>query len=197
LSATTCFTKMAMIMVKLWNFVQFQICWFALVLSAANVMPWLGVAITGALLACHLRWFAKSREWLLLLAVGLLGWFWESLLQVSGLMIYSSEQQSLSLAPLWIAMLWLNFAATLNHSMAWLKGQWFYSLLLGASGAPLAFWAGVKLGAASFGDELVALIVISLGWALILPLIVHWAVIINGDNKPVLSFAENKGDTHV
>src|SRR5690606_221356 len=100
LSATICSAKVATVMAKLWNFVQFQICWFALVLSAANAMPWLGIAITGALLISHLLWFAKHRGWLLLTVVGLLGWLWESLLQVGGLMIYSSEQNGMPLAPL-------------------------------------------------------------------------------------------------
>ncbi|MCK9505271.1 MAG: DUF2878 domain-containing protein [Porticoccaceae bacterium] len=186
--------QVAAAMVKLWNFIQFQICWFALVLSVANATPWLGIAIAGALLALHCWRFAMPGEWQLLAVVGLLGWLWESLLQTTGLMNYAGEKYWAPLAPLWLAMLWINFAATLNHSMAWLKGQWFYALLLGASGAPLAFWAGVKLGAASFGEELLALVVISLGWALLLPLIVHWAAIINGDNKPVSGFVESDDD---
>ena len=45
--------------------------------------------------------------------------------------------------------MWMNFALTLNHAMAWLKGRPVVGLILGAIGGPLAYFAGAKLGAAS------------------------------------------------
>ncbi len=45
------------------------------------------------------------------------------------------------------------------------------SAFLGAVGGPLAYWAGVRLGAASFGFSLpFSLLVLGMVWAFVLPI---------------------------
>jgi len=161
---------------KIVNVVQFQLGWFALVLGVAWGYPVAGMAVACVLLACHLYGYGSRRELVLLAAVGLLGWLWESVLYTLGLLVHPHWPPEVLVAPLWMAVLWLNFASTLNHSLAWLKDQPVLACLFGASGGPLAFWAGAKLGAVSFSDELVALVVLSGAWAVLMPLVMMLSV---------------------
>lgn len=155
-------------MAKLWNFVQFQLGWFALVLGSAWGEPAVGMAVAAILVLLHLGWFAPD-EWLLFAVIGAFGWIWETVLYHSGLLVYSSYPEGMFLAPPWMALLWLNFATSLNHSLGWLKGEWSWAVVFGASGGPLAFWGGAKLGAITFVDELQALVVLAVAWALLMP----------------------------
>lgn len=52
--------------------------------------------------------------------------------------------------PLWLAVIWAALAALPHHSLAWMKERMLLSALFGALGGPLAYWAGVRLGAATF-----------------------------------------------
>lgn len=155
-------------MAKLWNFVQFQLGWFALVLGPAWGEPSAGMALAAVLVLIHLGWFAPG-EWRLFAVIGVLGWLWETVLYHSGLLLYASYGEGMLLAPPWMALLWLNFATTLNHSLSWLKGEWSWAVVFGASGGPLAFWGGAKLGAITFVDELQALLVLAAAWAVLMP----------------------------
>ena len=70
--------------------------------------------------------------------------------------------------------MWCGFAAMVNHSMAWLKGRWLQSFVLGALLGPVAYKAGEGLGAISFhGNMLHVTIMLSIVWGLSLPLI-YW-----------------------
>lgn len=159
----------------LWNFLQFQAGWLALVLSAAAGVAWIGVLALTALVAIHLRLFGRGNEWLFLLLLGTGGWLWESLVYNLGLIGYPHYTADRLLAPLWMAGLWVNFATILNHSLAWLKGQPFIAGLLGGIGGPLAFLAGVKLGAATFPFPVLTTLVLAAAWMLITPAVVRLA----------------------
>ncbi|MDA9600717.1 DUF2878 domain-containing protein, partial [Nitrosomonadales bacterium] len=69
-----------------------------------------------------------------------------------------------------IVMLWMFFAMTLNHSLAWLRQKIYTSILFGALGGPLAYIAGEKLGAITLlGSN--SIIILSIGWAFITPVL--------------------------
>lgn len=169
-------------MANLRNLFLFQVSWFALVLSVPAGAAAVGVAVSLAILAVHLGWFSLPREWLFIVAIGLGGWLWESLIHVLDIVDHGSRTDFSMMAPPWMALLWMNFAMTLNHSLAWLKGQWFYAALLGATGGPVAFWSGARLGAIGFGDEVVAMVALSFSWAVLSPLAVRLAMAL--DSRP-------------
>ena len=50
-------------------------------------------------------------------------------------------------APYWMVALWGAFATTLNHSLRWLTRRPVFAALFGAVGGPIAYSAGVQLGA--------------------------------------------------
>jgi hypothetical protein len=79
------------------------------------------------------------------------------------------------ITPLWMVALWAAFATTLNVSLRALRPHYLLSAILAAVGAPLAYYAGAKLGALQWVDEAPALLLIALGWALLTPLLMKSA----------------------
>jgi hypothetical protein len=69
--------------------------------------------------------------------------------------------------------LWVNLGTTLNVSLGWLRGRYLAAAAMGAIAGPLAYWAGVRLEAVTFGLPLpVALAVISVEWAVSMPALI-------------------------
>ena len=80
------------------------------------------------------------------------------------------------LAPLWITALWAGFAATLLHSLAFLRGRRWLAALFGALGGPLSFYGGAQLGVLSLGPSPgLALVVLALGWSIAIPALYAFA----------------------
>ena len=153
------------------NFILYNVGWFAAVFFAASGQPWIGIASVILVAAAHLLSVpAWKKEAFTLLLAALLGFVWESALVWTGVLSYPTAPGIGPLAPLWIVALWVNFATTINVSLAWVKRSWWLASIFGAIGGPLAFAAGAGLGAVRFGDPVTSLIVIGVGWAIILPL---------------------------
>ena len=80
------------------------------------------------------------------------------------------------MAPPWIAALWMGFATTLCHSLGWLRGRFIGSLLFGMIGGPLAYYAGMRLGALDFGlSTLPTLSAIAIEWGVAMPAVTAMA----------------------
>ena len=47
---------------------------------------------------------------------------------------------------IWMIALWINFAASIRHSLNWIRGRYALGLLFGGIGGPLAYLAGETLG---------------------------------------------------
>jgi len=71
--------------------------------------------------------------------------------------------------------LWLNFAATLNVSMAWLSGRYLLAAAFGAIGGPLAYYSGARLGATEALPTTNGMLLLAVGWGLMTPLLVWLA----------------------
>lgn len=163
------------------NFAAFQIAWFSSVIGAAKQMPWLGPVALLVVLAIHLRQARRPQaELMLVVACGLVGIFFDSLLVVFGWVAYPSGQISEFLAPYWIVTMWMLFGTTLNLSMGWLKGRPWLAAAFGAFGGPASYIAGQKLGGIIFVDYYVALIALAIGWAVFMPLLLIVAERYNG-----------------
>jgi hypothetical protein len=121
--------------------------------------------------ACHLALSAKpGRELRLILAAMLVGAAWESAIVQLGLLGYTHGGLVDGFAPLWIVAMWALLATTLNVSMRWLKRRWAIAALMGAVAGPLSFLGGQALGAATFLAGTTTTIVLSAGWACLMPL---------------------------
>ena len=157
---------------KVINFIVFQAAWFAAVLGAANGMPWLGVVAVPLALALHL---ALSPDWrpeiLLALTAAVTGFIFDSLLIAAGAFSPIPYVFPVPFSSLWMVMLWVNLATTMNVSMGWLSGRYALAAVFGAIGGPLAYYSGAKLGAMTAMPGPAGLAAIGIAWAIAMPLL--------------------------
>lgn len=153
---------------SLLNYALFQAGWCVCVLGAAAGYPWLATAIGLVLVLVHLVLVRDAvRESLLLLASLLLGLLVDGIHIRTGVLIFPIGSFHPALPPAWILVLWLQFAMNLHYSLGWLTGRYVLGVLLGSVSGALAYWAGVRFGAAAFGTELIpSLMQIGLSWGL-------------------------------
>jgi hypothetical protein len=156
------------------NFLLFQVGWFACVLGGAHGYPFTGSAIAVLIIALHIA-LSSSRqfEFRLILTATLIGAVFESLIVIAGLATYRHGQWLPYLAPYWMILMWPLFATTLNSSLKWmwnLKIHWL--ALAGAILAPVAYFAGSRIGAVIYPDIALSLTVIAFSWAVLFPLMV-------------------------
>ncbi|HCH65533.1 MAG TPA: DUF2878 domain-containing protein [Deltaproteobacteria bacterium] len=162
----------------LFTFALSQVGWFACILGAANGLPWLGPLIV-ALLALHFIQSAtdRPRAALRLLAVAVIGLVTDSLLMVSGVLIFPEAVQimpALPGPPVWMVALWVGFGTTLGGALRALRMRWLGSVLVGAVFGALGYRAGVALGAAELGAPIPwSLGCVALAWGVVLPLMLQ------------------------
>ena len=154
------------------NFVLFQIGWFASVLGAAKQLPWLGVIVVAVIVAWHLLQAKQVKPELVLLVLALLiGGLFDQLMLINGLISYQAHGWSISLLPAWILALWAVFVTVLNVSLRWMRGKWLVAILFGAIGGPLAYMGAEKLGAVTLNALPMSYVALSVGWAILTPLL--------------------------
>lgn len=170
------------------NFVAFQLGWFSSVLGAARHMPWLGPIAFLLVLALHLRGARRPRiEITLVVACGIIGMLFDSVLVAAGWVTYPSGLFNDLLAPYWIVTMWMLFGTTLNASMGWLKGRPLLAAALGAIGGPASYVAGQKLGGIVFLEFTPAIIALAVGWAVFMPVLMWLAERFDGISEPMVS----------
>jgi len=152
------------------NLVIFKLGWLACILFAAAGKPVLATLAVAAVVLLHLvRAPVPVKEALLLACAGLIGLSWESFMVFTGLITYPEGASAGVLAPYWLVAMWVLFATTINHGFRWIKRNWMLASVFGALGGPMAFLGGSAMGAAQFSNTPLALAVIGLGWAILLP----------------------------
>ena len=132
---------------RLVNVALYQAGWFACVLGGASGRPWLGAATGLALVLVHLALVERrADEGKFVALAALAGTAIDSAQQAAGTVAFPSGHYAVWLCPVWLTLLWAQFATLPCHSLAWLAGRPIVSALLGAAGGPLAFLAGERLG---------------------------------------------------
>jgi hypothetical protein len=169
---------------KVTNVVLFQAAWFAAVLGAARGMFWLGPLGMIPVLALHLALQENRRgEVKLLLAAGLLGFLFDTAFVAGGVFTPLQHLFPRPFSPPWMICLWLNFAATLNVSMSWLRGRYILATAFGAIGGPLAYYSGASLSATEALPTTTGMLLLAIGWGLMTPLLVLLARAFSGGKK--------------
>lgn len=157
------------------NAVGYQVVWFACVSGAAAGLAWPGL-LAFCLFATAILGFGGKRaaDLRALMIVVPIGFLLDSAFALSGWLHYS-QQWPIAGAPLWIGAIWAAFALTLNHSLRFLAGRPWLAAILGAIGGPCAYAAARALGAVVFAvPDAVALSVLSVSWAIVLPATVEF-----------------------
>lgn len=158
------------------NFILFQIGWFACVLGGANDRPWLGAGIALAIVAWHVGRARRPRDEAILVAIAAgIGAAADTALVAVGWVEYASGTVVAGTAPVWLVVMWMLFATTLNVSLRWLRRYPLAAIVLGALGGPLAYWAGARLGAMEFAVPVAATAALAFLWGLLTPLLVRLA----------------------
>jgi len=160
------------------NLLAYQLLWCTTVYGAAHGWWWLGFVV----LVPFAYWQighgpARTADSWLVAGALVLGFTLDSVLAATGQLHYASPVPSTQWAPAWILALWIGFALTLNHSMAWFKGRLLIGSAIGFVAGPLAYWfAGRTWGAVQFADPAwPALLALAVAWAILMPLGSWWA----------------------
>jgi len=155
---------------RLFNFVAYQLAWFACVLGAAHDLAWAGTLFAVAVAALHLALRRDPAELRLVVSAAAIGFLVDSALARAQFVEFASADWT-GWAPIWMVSLWMAFATTLNHSLRWLASRPWVAALAGAIGGPLAYLAGAKLGALTLAAPTPALILIAGLWAVAMGLL--------------------------
>lgn len=163
---------------KFWNFVIFQLGWFACVLGAANNQVLWAVTGTLAYIAFHI-WHSPSpkSEMSLLLKAFFFGLVADTLIMHLGYLRFGDDWPSPYLSPLWMWVLWVLVATTINSSMAWLRGKPILGAILGGICGPMSYEAGIRMGAGTWalGGQIIGFVMVGIVWAIAIPLFFYWA----------------------
>ena len=163
------------------NISAFKIGWLSSVIGGAQQMPWLGPAVVFAAIAIHLvRAQRPSSELMLIVSCGLIGAFFDSALVAAGWVTFPSGMFSETLAPYWIITMWMLFATTINLSMRWMRGRPWLAAAFGLIGGPLAYYGGHKIGGIVFVNEMAALAMLAIGWAVMMPILMRLGETLDG-----------------
>jgi hypothetical protein len=160
------------------NVVGYQLVWFIAVDGAAHQLTWPATVAASTFVALQLTFLPQPGVELRLLLLALCcGLVIDGFLAASGLVRYAAASPALPPggAPLWILALWAAFATTLLRSLAWLAGRPTWAVLLGAIGAPLAYYAAERgFGAVHFAAPAWrGALLLGAGWAFALLLLMR------------------------
>jgi len=155
----------------IFNFVSFQLLWWACVLSAGTGKEDTLLCLIGLLTLLHLHWVEVWEQSLPLILTALTGCIFDQVVYSMGWVSFDNQSEAISYIPTWMIGLWLAFACTLNVSMRWLQHQLTLAALLGAIFGPLAYVGAEKLGAITLPGPTSDLAWIALEWGLVLPLL--------------------------
>lgn len=152
------------------EFFLFNSAWFLLVFIHSGKIWLAGLAIfILQIVIKHLVKQMSMTTFVKIIHVASIGIIVDSLLTYFGVFLFPSPYH----APLWLMMLWLNFAFALNFSMAWLGGYRVLGTLATAGFAVVSYFSGYKLGAVDFGHSLTfSLALIFVIWLVMTPILI-------------------------
>jgi hypothetical protein len=155
------------------NIASYNLIWLICVLGG-NRWAWIGLALVG----CHFLFSSRRiQDGVLAGAFLLAGLVIDGILNALGFFSFRSGGFPI---PFWLMTIWLALATLPHHSLAWMKGRHLINALFGAVGGPLAYWGGVRLGAASFNWPLLdSLLILALMWAIFWVLAMMLATVVS------------------
>jgi hypothetical protein len=180
---------------NLWiNAILYQATWLITIAGAAHNCWWAGLLALAVFVAWQLAISPQRRaDVLLIVFAAAIGFMIDSAFAQTGLVTYATATPWEHLAPVWIVALWVSFALTLNHSLAYLKMHPLVAAALGGIGAPLAYLAAAHWGALAFpATALPSLVVLAAVWAALTPALCRIARVLCLHN-PATSFALHRG----
>ncbi len=162
---------------KLFHIISYYIVWFTCVLSAAHHYYWIGIIISITITSIQYYWQKSIQQashlLLLIVIITTAGFCVDSLLVTLNLISFKANPFCIYLSPPWMIGLWINFSIILY---VFLKRYFLHYGLLSLFslfGFPFAYAAGIYLGAASLPKGDIALLLIGVIWATLLPTLLY------------------------
>jgi hypothetical protein len=82
---------------------------------------------------------------------------------------------------MWMVIMWVNFAFTINVCMRWLHGRWGAAAAFGLIGGPSSYWLGARFDAIVLAKEnAYGVAAVGIEWMIAMPLLI---VIAQGINR--------------
>ena len=106
---------------------------------------------------------------------------------VDGILIHYNliSIQGDSFFPLWLVAIWAAFSTLLNSALHGLKGFPFLQFFLGGLGGLFAYLSAHSLGVLTFMDMHVAVLVITITWAILIPVLYRLLASLNIDKPQI------------
>jgi len=157
------------------NVILYQCGWFCCVLGAVWGYPVAGALAAFSLLVLHLILASSRRvEIQLMLTACVIGVAVDSLQQAVGIFTFKQDSSWPLWLPLWVFVIWAQFATLFHYALRWMSGRYLIAVIFGMIGGPLAYWAGVRLGAATFGDNpVMSVLSLAVVWAIVTPILLR------------------------
>ncbi|QWE16443.1 DUF2878 domain-containing protein [Polynucleobacter sp. AP-Nino-20-G2] len=172
-------------MAKFWNFVFFQLGWFACVMGAANQQVFWPVIGTLLYIAFYIWRSSRRISDLRLIIISVIyGVSADTLIANLGFLSFQGAWPSAYLSPFWMWALWALVASTMNSSLAWLRDRPVLGAVLGAIAGPMSYEAGIRMGAGAWGvnGQVGGLILLGLAWGAAIPLFFYWDRLLAGSS---------------
>lgn len=138
------------------NALLFQVLWFVAILGQNmwSLMPL-------ALMLVHF-FIIGNKQFLGIVSLAFLGILIDSAFNFAGIYHFSTASLTLPYInlPVWLASLWLGFCLCLPISLAWLLKKPYLLIIACSLMGPISYLAGRRLGALSFSDANVWLLVL-------------------------------------
>ncbi|OQK16263.1 hypothetical protein AU255_14310 [Methyloprofundus sedimenti] len=159
------------------NLLWLQGLWFVAVIGAASGLVWPAFVMLNAFIVWQLHPANHIQgDFPLVLVALLIGFILDSSWISLGLIQFSSPNTINNLAPLWILLLWVGLALTLNHSLAWLQHRLGLAAVCSAISSPLSYLGAERLGALQFNDHFWSgFFCIATSWAIVVPFLLWLA----------------------
>lgn len=147
------------------NVLTYQAIWFSGIMWGNQ-----GAILGCILLVIHLaRSECRAADLKMMGFLLILGFLVDGTLQQVGFFSFTTPGFPI---PFWLLVIWLGLGVTPHHSLKWLKNKLLLACLFGALGGPVAYWAGTRMGAATFNWPLPSsLFVLVLVWSALFPAI--------------------------
>lgn len=162
-------------MIRMLNFLLYQAGWFACVLGAAASRPWWGIVIASCLVGVHLYLTTDRLNQVKIMAIAIaVGLVVDSMLLLLGVYSFPIGTIVAWLPPLWMTVLWPQFATTFRYCLRWLSKRYVMCACFGFFGAPMAFLGGEQLGAVAFlPPRFTNLLLLGVLWSAAIPLLIY------------------------
>ncbi len=156
---------------KLINVTLYELGWLCCVLGGAWGHPIAGGLAAMTLAGVHLLLAtARKSEFKLMLLACLLGVMVDTAQQQAGFFTFQTDPSWPLWLPFWVFVIWAQFATLFRYALFWLRGRYLLAAAIGLVGGPLAYWAGIRLGAAEWGPQpFLSILCLATVWAVVTP----------------------------